>query len=124
MSYQNMGIYRTAFQLTVHIEQCVREFKKCDKYTTGSELRKMTTELLYKVATFNDLPKEGKYQFCFDLRQELNRFQIKMALCEELNVFRSYKSWFRASELLRDIVEQNEKLLKYFRQSHGGNALP
>ena len=122
MSYQNMNIYRTAFQLTVHVEQCVRKFHKCDKYTFGSELRMMVTELLYKIATLNDREKSEKAKFCEDLRQDLNRFQIKMALCEELNCFDSYKSWFRASELLKDIVDQNEKLLRCFRQNQGGTA--
>ena len=123
MSYENLNIYRAAFQLTVQVEQCVRKFHKCDK-TFGTELRIMVTELLYKIATLNECEDREKAEFCRMLRSKLNPLQIKIAISEEINVFDSYKSWFRTSELLKDVVDQNEKLLRYFdnRQIHGGSA--
>ena len=117
MSYENLNIYRAAFQLTVQVELCVRKFHKCDK-TFGNELR-----ILYKIATLNECEDREKAEFCRMLRSKLNPLQIKIAISEEINVFDSYKSWFRTSELLKDVVDQNEKLLRYFdRQIHGGSA--
>ena len=119
-------LYKSAFDFTVYIEECFRNFKRADKYTIGSELRKMVNDLLLKISTFNDLNSVEKAGFCSELLKDIDKLQIKVNLCQELSVFKSYKSWYHAAEMLFDINAQCEKLKKYFEgsgQNHGGNAL-
>ena len=59
------------------------------------------------------------------LLKDIGKLQIKMNLCQELSVFKSYKSWYHAAEMLFDINAQCEKLKKHFEgsgQNHGGSA--
>ena len=120
-------LYKSAFDFTVYIEECFRNFKRADKYTIGLELRKMVNDLLLKISTFNDLKSEEKAGFCSVLLKDIDKLQIKMNICQELSVFKSYKSWYHAAEMLFDINAQCEKLKKHFEgsgQNCGGNALP
>jgi hypothetical protein len=40
--YEHLPIYKKAMDLAVHMEQIVRNFSRCHKYTLGSELRSMS----------------------------------------------------------------------------------
>ena len=85
----------------------------------------MVNDLLFKISTFNDLKSEEKVGFCSVLLKDINKVQIKMNLCQELSVFKSYKSWYHAAEMLFDINAQCEKLKKHFEgsgQNQGGSA--
>ena len=118
-------LYKSAFDLTVYIEECFRNFKRADKYTIGLELRKMVNDLLFKISTFNDLKREEKAAFCSELLKDIDKLQIKMNICRELGVFKGYKSWYHAAEMLFDINVQCEKLKKHFEgsgQNQGGSA--
>ena len=126
MNNDKFQLYKSAFDLTVYIEECSRNFKRADKYTIGSELRKMVNDLLLKISTFNDLKSEEKAGFCAILLKDIDKVQIKMNLCQKLSVFKSYRSWYHAAEMLFDINAQCEKLKKHFegnRQNRGGIAL-
>ena len=83
----------------------------------------MVNDLLLKISTFNDLKREEKADFCTDLLKDIGKLQIKMNICQELSVFKSYKSWYHAAEMLFDINVQCEKLKKHFEvsgQNQGG----
>ena len=51
---RKLDIYNVAFELMVHVEKCVRHFERYYKYTTGSELRSMCSEILALTAKFNE----------------------------------------------------------------------
>ncbi len=125
--FKQTDLYKATFDLTVYIEECYRNFKRSDKYTIGGELRTLFNDFLFKVSTFNDRPESEKAAFCDELLKDLDKCQIKMTLCQELSVFKSYKSWYHAAEMLFDINAQCEKLKKHFEgsgQNHGGKRLP
>ena len=42
--------------------------------------------------------------------KDIDKLQIKMNICQELSVFKSYKSWYHAAEMLFDINAQCEFL--------------
>ena len=84
----------------IYIEECFRNFKRSDKYTIGGELRTLFNDFLIKVSTFNDRPESEKAAFCDELLKDLDKCQIKMTLSQELSVFKSYKSWYHAAEML------------------------
>ena len=86
----------------------------------------MVNDLLFKISTFNDLNCNEKAGFCSVLLKDIDKLQIKMNICQELSVFKSYKSWYHAAEMLFDIKMQCEKLKKHFEgpgQNQGGSAL-
>ena len=107
-------LYKSAFDLTVYIEECYRNFKRSDKYTIGGELRTLFNDFLIKVSTFDDRAESEKAAFCDELLKDLDKCRIKMTLCQELSVFKGYKSWYHAAEMLFDIYQQCEKLKKHF----------
>ena len=87
----------------------------------------MVNDLLFKISTFNDLKSEEKAGFCSDLLKDIDKLQIKMNICQELSVFKGYKSWYHAAEMLFDIKVQCEKLKKHFEGpglNCGGIELP
>lgn len=43
--YEHLPIYKTAMDLTVYLEQVVRNFSRYHKYTLGSDLRQQSREL-------------------------------------------------------------------------------
>lgn len=119
---RKLDIYNVAFELMVHVEKCVRHFERYYKYTTGSELRSMCSEILALTAKFNEKEEAERAEFLENLKDKIINVQIKLNICEELNVFRRYESWFRAAELVTNLLGQCERLHNYFvdRQNQGG----
>ena len=114
VDFKKSDLYKSTFDLTVYIEECYRNFKRSDKYTIGGELRTLFNDFLIKVSTFNDRAESEKAAFCDELLKDLDKCQIKMTLCQELSVFKSYKSWYHAAEMLFDIYRQCEKHKNHF----------
>ena len=44
--YEHLPIYKTAMDLTIYLEQVVRNFSRYHKYTLGSDLRQQSRELV------------------------------------------------------------------------------
>ena len=44
--YEHLPIYKTAMDLTVYLEQVVRQFSRYHKYTLGTDLRQQSRELV------------------------------------------------------------------------------
>lgn len=122
---EKLEIYQTAFDLMVHVEECVRDFSRYFKYTVGSELRQMCSGILSKTAAFNDRKLTEKAAFCRELRGDIRQLQIKLDVCEKLNCFKRYKAWYKAASYAADLLKQCERLHEYFakndeRQNQGG----
>ncbi len=126
MALEKLEIYQTAFDLMVHIEECVRDFSRYFKYTVGSELRQMCSGILSKTAAFNDRKTTEKAAFCRELRGDIRQLQIKLDVCENLNCFKRYKAWYRAADYADNLLKQCERLHEYFakneRQNQGGRS--
>jgi hypothetical protein len=51
--YEHLPIYKTAMDLTVYVEQVVRNFSRYHKYTLGSDLRQQSRELVTVIIRAN-----------------------------------------------------------------------
>ena len=63
MALEKLEIYQTAFDLMVHIEECVRDFSRYFKYTVGSELR---GEKVVLRTEFIEAEKRAKFERIFN----------------------------------------------------------
>jgi len=51
--YDHLPIYRSAFDLAVHLEKIVRHFSRYHKYTVGTDLRECSRNALRLIITAN-----------------------------------------------------------------------
>ena len=51
--YEHLPIYKTAMDLTVYLDQVVRNFSRYHKYTLGSDLRQQSRELVTVIIRAN-----------------------------------------------------------------------
>ena len=51
--YEHLPIYKTAMDLTVYLEQVVRNFRRYHKYTLGTDLRQQSRELVTVIIRAN-----------------------------------------------------------------------
>jgi hypothetical protein len=51
--YEHLPIYKTAMDLTVYLEQVVRNFSRYHKYTLGSDPRQQSRELVTVIIRAN-----------------------------------------------------------------------
>ena len=125
VSYKKLPIYRKAFEFTLYVEQCSSNFNRKYKYTSGTELRLMARKLLRKISRINRIKPEAKLEYCKQLLSIADDLEIELALCLDLKVFQSQRSWYHAAELLYDISSQCTKLENYFegkKQNSDGTA--
>jgi len=51
--YEHLPIFKTAMDLTIYLEQVVRNFSRYHKYTLGSDLRQQSRELVTVIIRAN-----------------------------------------------------------------------
>ena len=108
----HLPIYRTAFDLAVHIEQIVRQFSRYHKYTLGTELRECSRGVLRLIITANSQRGATRKATLLRLRQELEWFKVLTRLCHESRAFTTTKAYLYISEQIVSLAKQNEGWLK------------
>ena len=78
--YEHLAIYKAAMDLTIYIEQVVRNFSRYHKYTLGSNLRQQSRELVTLIIRANS--QQEKLPVLSDLRERLEAFQVLLILSE------------------------------------------
>jgi hypothetical protein len=108
--YDHLPIYRTAFDLAVHIEKIVRHFSRYHKYSLGTELRENSRHILERIIEANNnLERE---HILLKLREELEKFKVLVRLCHESGGFSSTRSYLYVSEQIVNLAKQNEGWLR------------
>ncbi len=114
--YDHLPIYRTAFDLAVHIEKIVRHFSRYHKYSLGTALRDNSRRILERIIEANNsLERET---ILLKLREDLEKFKVLARLCHESGGFSSTRSYLYVSEQVVNLAKQNEGWL---RQSGEGS---
>lgn len=111
--YDHVPIYRTAFDLAVHIEQIVRHFSRYHKYALGTKLREGSQDILKRIIEANT--SRDREPLLVQLRQELEWFKVLARLCHESGGFSSTKAYLSVSEQIVNLAKQNEGWLKETR---------
>ena len=108
--YEHLPIYRSAFDLAVHMEKIVRNFSRYHKYTLGSELRDGSRRILECIIEANNSRERGP--LLEKLRQELEWFKVRCRLCHESGAFRNTRAYLYVAEQFVAIAKQNEGWLR------------
>jgi hypothetical protein len=114
--YDHLPIYRTAFDLAVHIEKIVRHFSRYHKYSLGTELRENSRRILERIIEANN--SHNRESILLQLREDLEKFKVLVRLCHESGGFSSTRSYLYVSEQVVNLAKQNEGWL---RQTGEGN---
>ncbi len=95
--YEHLPIYKTAMDLTVYLEQVVRNFSRYHKYTLGSDLRQQSRELVTLILRANS--RREKLPVLYELRERLEALLVLLRIGQEVRAFQSVASYGRAAEL-------------------------
>lgn len=108
--YEHLPIFKAAYDLTLYVENIVRNFSRYHKYTLGTDLRNRSRRILEKIVETNS---SGDKQFhLLELRQELESFKVMVRLCHDSGCFASARSYLHLSERVTNIARQNEGWIK------------
>ena len=114
--YEHLPIYREAYDLTVHIEQIVRNFSRYHKYTLGTDLRNKMRAALEMIVEANNA--RDRSERLLALRQQLENLKVLCRLCHDSGAFAGgTKSYLHVAERLTGLARQNEGWLKSVAQA-------
>lgn len=109
--YEHLPIYREAYDLTVHVEQVVRNFSRYHKYTLGTDLRNRMRAVLEQIVEANNAEDRG--ELLRELRRQLEHLKVLSRLCHDSQAFGGgTKSYLHLAERLTGLARQNEGWLK------------
>jgi hypothetical protein len=117
--YEHLPIYRDAYDLTVHIEQIVRNFSRYHKYTLGTDLRNKMRAALESIVEANNA--HDRSERLLALRQQLENLKVLCRLCHDSGAFGGgTKSYLHVAERLTGLARQNEGWLKSTMKAERG----
>lgn len=119
--YEHLPIYRSAFDLAVHIEKIVNHFSRYHKYSLGTELRKNSREIVMQVIRANDASDRATVLLA--LRHDIENLKIMSRLCHESGGFANTRSYLHIAEWIVNLAKQNEGWLRQ-TLSKGDNTGP
>ena len=93
--YEHMPIFKKAMDMSVYIEETVRNFSRYHKYGIGSELRELTRRIIRLVIRANST--EHKAPVLQRLVEACEQFKVMLALAKEVKAFQSFKSFQHAA---------------------------
>jgi len=108
--YERLPIYKTAMDLTVYLEQVVRNFSRYHKYTLGSDLRQQSRELVTVIIRANS--RREKLPVLYELRERLEALLVLLRIGKEVRAFQHVATYGRAAELVVALSRQNEGWIK------------
>lgn len=108
--YENLPVYKAAFDLTVYFENIVKGFSRYNKYTVGSDLRNISREILLLVARANT--KKDRTECLQTAILKLEDLKILIRLCRQTGAFTSSKSFEFSSRSVVNILQQCEGWLR------------
>jgi hypothetical protein len=121
--YEHLPIYREAYDLTVHVEQVVRNFSRYHKYTLGTDLRNRMRAALEKIVEANNA--RDRAESLKELRQQLENLKVLCRLCHDSGAFGGgTKSYLHIAERLTNLARQNEGWLKSTAKRARGSEAP
>lgn len=98
--YEHLPMYKTAMDLTVYVEQVVRNFSRYHKYTLGSDLRQQSRELVTWIIRANS--QADKLPVLYDLRERLEALQVLLRIGKEVRAFQKFPSYIIAVQISRE----------------------
>ena len=85
--YEHLPIYKAAFDPLVYFEKIVKNFSRYNKYTHGTDLRNISSQVVRANNTVNKLP------VLEELRLYLEELKTVIRICKEVNDFPNFNSF-------------------------------
>jgi uncharacterized coiled-coil DUF342 family protein len=115
--YENLPVYKKAQDLVVYFENVVKKFSRYHKYTTGTELRNLSREILDLIAEANTAGvREATLK---EVIKKIEKLKRSIRIASEIKAFRSLKNYEFASRSTVDLAKQCEGWLRKCQNSPG-----
>ena len=89
--YEHLAIYRKAFDLSIYLENTVRNFSKYHKYTLGSDLRDISRKIVRLIIRANS--ERDKISTLEEVRVEIEELKVTARICKEVKAFKNFNSF-------------------------------
>ncbi len=116
---EHLPIYKSTYDLCLHLEGIVHNFSRYHKYTLGADLRDGARRALKLVVRAN--ARRDKTSVLLELREELESLKVVLRLSQDVKAFAHFTSFEHAITQVVEIAKQNEGWLKSQRQGDGQN---
>ncbi|HOZ35397.1 MAG TPA: four helix bundle protein [archaeon] len=104
VSYENLGVYKSSFDLCVYFEKIVKNFNKGNKFTIGADLKNKSREIAMQVVRANI--SSTKIKEIQELIILIEEQKLIVRLCQETNGFPNKNSYGYISKLLTNLTTQ------------------
>lgn len=104
--YENLPIYKKAFDLTVFLENSVRGFSRYHKYSIGADLRLLSRNITSMVIKANS--KKDKAELLTELRDRCEEMKLMIIVGKEIRAFKNFNQFQTAANFAVEICRQSE----------------
>ena len=111
--YYHLKIFKESIDLTIYIEDIVKNFSKYHKYTVGSRLRNISYDITVLIVKINSKKKEARKELMRELIDKVEEMRVNLLIARELKAFNNPKSFFHASEKITNIGRQSAGWYKH-----------
>jgi hypothetical protein len=107
--YEHLPIYKSALDLTVHVEKVVAGMSRYHKYSLGAEMRAGCRSVLQQVVRANNAARGSQRATeLLELRERIDALLLTMRVAREVRAFRSFAAYLTAVEQVGSVARQNE----------------
>ena len=113
--YEHLPIYKKAMELSIYLQNKVRNFSRYNKYTIGTELRDLSRSILLLIIRANSAMDREK--ILGELVEKCEMLKISLVFANEAKAFDNFKSFQYASSTAVILCKQSEGWLKSSKES-------
>ena len=110
--YENLPIYKQAFDFLVYIEDVVKNFSRYHKYSIGEILRNDARNIVMNIVKASIAYNKEKLILLKECGELIEEVKIFLNVSKELKAFNNYKSYHHAIKLVADVGRQNAGWMK------------
>jgi len=120
--YEHLPIFKKAMDMSVYIEETVRNFSRYHKYGIGGELRELSLQIIRLVIRANST--ENKAPVLQELVEDCEQFKVMLVLAKEVKAFQNFKSFQHAAGLATSLCRQSEGWLRSSKKGRNHQPRP
>jgi hypothetical protein len=120
--YEHLPLYKKAMELAVDLQGTVRGFSRYDKYTTGTDLRNLSREILRLIIRANS--RSDKTDMVSELVVACDLLKTTVVFAKETHAFQNFKQFQRAAALADALCRQSQGWLQSIKKKNSPNRPP
>ncbi len=119
--YEHLPIYKKAKELSLYLEEAVRNFSRYHKYTAGAELRTLSREIVRRIIRANSV--ENKVNDLTELMVACEMMKDAIVFNKEIKAFQNFNQFQHAASIADVLCKQSQGWLKSSKKN-GRNHQP